>query len=242
MANLKTPKSPFWDPQTLFAGLPVAVLLSGPSMSRQVADAVRDSGIRTIAVSDQGVETEQHGALAPWADVLYSQDFSWWRRHPRHVEFAGIRCAPQHEYHPLPEDLMSQGVRIIEREMTLTPFIGINPGSSSGYGACCLAWLMGASRVLLFGADMRMDTRAKPHWFGYHPHEPEWYRSPYPRFVDEFRVVAPAYRDLGMQLVNCTPGGALSEVPGIVTEPSEVALAAAQEDSATKSDPILDDF
>ena len=71
-----------WTVPPLWQGETCAVLASGPSMSREVAELVRGR-VRVIAVNNQGIDTEVNGklepALAPWADVLYAADAKWWQ-------------------------------------------------------------------------------------------------------------------------------------------------------------------
>jgi hypothetical protein len=118
-----------------------AVLATGPSMSREVAEFVRGK-CRVVAVSDAY-------RLAPWADALASTDEAWWRAHPDAISFAGSRFtgAPAH-----------RAIRGVER------LPGSLSGTNSGLLGCQVAYAMGATRILLCGFDMRGD-----HFFGRHP-------------------------------------------------------------------------
>ena len=71
--------------------------------------------------------------------------------------------------------------------------------------------LWGARRVLLLGFDMRVvgDQR---HFFGDHP-KPLIQASPYDLFIKAFTVIADDAKRLGVEIINCTPGSALTQFP-----------------------------
>jgi hypothetical protein len=120
----------------------VAVLASGPSMSQQIADAVRGH-FKVVAVSDTF-------RLAPWADALVCNDLRWWNVHQDALLFAGPKfCARDGRYglHYLP---------------TTMEFWG---GTNSGLQGMRVARdVLHATRILLLGFDM-----GGTHYFGPHP-------------------------------------------------------------------------
>lgn len=116
------------------------VLASGPSMSQEVADSVRDR-CHVVAVSDCF-------RLAPWADVLVSCDGAWWRQHPDALNFAGKRYGLMPDY---------SNVKGVER-------FDAPSGINSGLLGLLVAVKLGAKRVLLAGFDM-----GGTHFFGPHP-------------------------------------------------------------------------
>jgi hypothetical protein len=120
-----------------------AVLASGPSMSRQLADYVRGK-CRVVAVSDAY-------RLAAWADALVSNDRNWWNVHPDAMKFAGQKfCGGRsHGTQHLPFD----------------PNFG--SGVNSGLQGVRVAKLLGATRILLLGFDLSASAGA--HFFGNHP-------------------------------------------------------------------------
>ncbi|MDP9991971.1 hypothetical protein J2W28_000999 [Variovorax boronicumulans] len=116
-----------------------AILATGPSMSKDIADAVRGRA-RVIAVSDAY-------RLAPWAEALVSNDKAWWAAHPDALAFAGRKFS---------------GIKVPGCEtMRRTP--PLRSGSNSGLMACDLATQWGATQILLLGFDMQGS-----HFFGAH--------------------------------------------------------------------------
>lgn len=119
-----------------------AVLATGSSMSQALADFVRDSGCRAIAVSDAYL-------LAPWADGLVSNDQAWWKQHPEALKFAGRKFC-------------GMGFSGTERFQWAVPCA---TSCNSGLQAMRVAHEMfKATRVLLLGFDMHGE-----HFFGRHP-------------------------------------------------------------------------
>jgi hypothetical protein len=186
-----------------------AILASGPSMSRDVCERIRGR-CRTIAVSNQGIPTRDsitgvvHAALAPWADVLYSSDAKWWNAHRAEaMKFAGLKIggAQVPHWEGLHHLAFSPKAPFDERPTHLVT------GANSGYQAVHLAAHFGASRILLFGFDMRVVGQ-RQHWFGNHP-VPLNTRCRFSGWIVNFARLAPALAKRGIELVNCTPGSAL---------------------------------
>jgi len=119
--------TPEWQGQT------VAVLASGPSMSQEVADALREH--RRIVVN----HTHR---LAPDADMLVCMEGNWPQEYR---EFAGLRVTGV-----LDDDLdaLYIGPRWERVQMEAGRVIEIH---NSGLTAVRVAALMGASRIILAG-------------------------------------------------------------------------------------------
>ena len=122
-------------------------------MAPEDAKAVRGLG-KVIAINN----TVQ---LAPWADVLYSCDPSWWMTYPELWEdFAGRRVGLDHP-------LMPDGIERLK--YANAPGLGkdqIHTGHNSGYQAINYAYLHGARTIVLLGYDM---SGAGKHWHEPHP-------------------------------------------------------------------------
>jgi hypothetical protein len=153
-----------------------AILATGPSMSQALADTVRGR-CKVIAVSDAY-------KLAPWADVLVSNDRKWWDYH--RPQFDGLTFA---------------GVEVRDVEK----FDDARSGENSGLLAMRVAVRLGATRLLLCGFDM-----GGSHFFGPH-HEPRWNTKP-ARF-EVFKRQFADYRPRGVEIINCTEGSALKCYP-----------------------------
>lgn len=160
-----------------------AVLATGPSLALEQVEAVKH--LPTIAVSNAY-------QLAPWALAVVAADKAWWRRHAEAMTFPGRRFAL------FPECDMP-GLEIVKRTDA------ISYGTNSGLLACHVAMtVFGASRLLLLGFDMRGT-----HYFG--PHVGLKNTSP-ERFA-EFRRQFARWRPKGVEVINCTPGSALTCFP-----------------------------
>lgn len=177
----------------------MAIFASGPGMSQQVADRVRDAGIPAIAINTTF-------KLAPWADMLYAADIEWWGHldhHKQAMAFAGLKvtCQPVH------------GVNVLRN----TGVLGFDPdpgavrtGGNSGYQAIHIAIHAQASRILLCGFNMRSYDGAD-HWHAEHPKglrrtTPELYD----RWCERFLGLAQAAFERNIDIVNVTPDSALS--------------------------------
>lgn len=118
-----------------------AVLATGPSMSQEVADYVRDR-CRAVAVCNAYT-------LAPWAEALVCNDAVWYKVHAEGVAgFKGRKFCGQ----------SWPGTEWLRNERNFPA------GSNSGYQGLRVAGLLGATRILLLGFDMHGS-----HFFGAHP-------------------------------------------------------------------------
>ena len=190
-------RSPFWVVPRMWEGRTVVVMASGQSMDRLTADTARDAALPAIV-------TNNTHRLAPWADVLYAADVEWWA-HPANADaanFTGLKVSVGH--HPGVHRLQNTGLEGYD------PAPGtVRTGSNSGYQAVHIAMQAGASRILLCGFDMRGT-----HWHGRHVDGlRETQQVHYGLFVERFKsIVAPAAQ-LGVEIINCTPGSALPWFP-----------------------------
>ncbi len=157
-----------------------AVLASGPSMSREVAESVRD--IPTVAVSNCY-------ELAPWADVLVSNDRTWWVNNPKALDFDGERYC---------------GL-CIETPRGVTKFPGAISGGNSGLLALQVAVSKGAKRILLFGIDL-----CGSHYFGDHPAP---LKNPSQKRFEVFQKQFEFYKPAGVEIINCSPSSKLRAYP-----------------------------
>jgi hypothetical protein len=130
------------------------ILASGPSMTLADANAVRGRG--TVVAINNTVQ------LAPWADILYSCDPSWWRQCPKlWRDFKGRRVGLANDNHlPEIEQVPKEGATGLGRK-------GVATGHNSGHQAINLAFLEGARTIVLLGFDMQ-HTYGMRHWHGDH--------------------------------------------------------------------------
>ncbi len=208
----------YWeDFKPVWKGQTVAVLGSGPSMSKKVADSVRHLPRIVLNTTYQ---------LAPDADYIYAADNAWWhdiqlnwKRYSVPDVFAcpGVKVSAQSstQIHPnTPKEVL-----ILRNggKFGFDDRLGyIRPGPMSGYAALHLAASLGANQVLLYGFDCRGG-----HWHGPHP---KGLGNPleqsYRGWIRALESLAPLLKERGVDVINCTPGSRLKCFR------SELALAA----------------
>jgi hypothetical protein len=88
----------------------------------------------------------------------------------------------------------------------------IHFGNNSGYQAINLAYLLGASSIILSGFDMKV-TAGKTHFFGNHPYHKQG-QGPnneiMQRWCRNFVALAQDLKSEGVQVYNCTRDTALT--------------------------------
>jgi len=177
-----------------WAGETVCVIASGPSLTIEQIETARQKATRFIAVNDSY-------KLAPFADALYACDGKWWDFH-HELQFHGekwtqdVRAARKYSLRYLP------GRR--------QPGLGrdcVHFGSNSGYQAINLAYLWGASKIILIGFDCK-PINGKPHWFGKHPEQLNQ-TQPYAVWIENFKGLAADIEAEGIEVINCSPDSAL---------------------------------
>jgi len=175
----------------IWQGKTVAVCGSGPSLTEEVAAAVRALGIPTIVTNDTW-------RRLPEADVLLAANAAWWnKRNPRVA--------------PLPEEFPGERF-VCEEGVAGAAFIAprkVAIGGNSALRACHLAEDLGAARILLFGVDLRDDELT--HWHGLHRglDNPNWttfkrHRAAWDAYA--LQIKRP-------EIINCNPQSALDCFP-----------------------------
>lgn len=192
----------------------VIVAGTGPSLSKEVADACAPRLYPTIAVNDAY-------QLFPKADILYACDAKWWDHHDGVKSFTGERWSCHSSGK---DDKLACAERWGLKLVRGSPSKGfstnqavIHYGQNSGFQAINLAMLFGAKRVLLVGFDMRNiplpRNNLQRHFFGNHHHS---LRNSDPSvFIKNFEQAARLMLPGGPQVINCTPGSALKCFPSM---------------------------
>lgn len=165
-----------------------AIFASGPSLTQE--DCERFRGWETICINSTF-------RLTPWADLLYACDEWWWDQNIADVNvgFHGERWTQS------AEAARKYGLGYIRSERK--PGLGrecIHQGANSGYQAINLAYLRGATRIVLLGFDMNKH-RGRTHW-----HDPHRVGDSHP--YDLWReLMAPLAEDLkaaGVEVLNAS--------------------------------------
>lgn len=201
-------------------GLTVAIICTGPSLCKRDLDIVQASGIHCIAVNDAYL-------VAPWSDVLYAADDSWWKWQAEGrnkvwpwsqftaeqvkracAEFKGQKVTIQH-----PTVYGGQDVLVLQNDgddgLSERPD-AVRTGKNSGYQAINIAVLAGAKKILLLGMDMRF-VNGKSHAHNGHPVKHG--ESSYRKYAQSFRTMQTPIAKLGVSVINCTAGSLIQCFP-----------------------------
>lgn len=189
-------------------GQTVCVIASGPSLTEADCDVIAGTDWPTIVINNSW-------RLARFADVLYACDEAWWKVHFAQVtqEFAGERWT---------QDFNAANRFGLHRVGSRnSPGLGkdgiIHQGGNSGYQAINLAWLWGASRVLLLGLDCKSGANQKAHWFGQHEGPLSRHQN-YPLWLEHFPRLAEDLAAEGVEVFNLSPDTALTCFPRITLD------------------------
>lgn len=213
-------KQEFWTVEEEWKGQTVAILGGGPSLNVADIERVRAAGCRIIAINNAY-------ELAPLADILYFADGHWWEWHrdkKAYRRFAGRKVTIGNA-HVVQREPGILALRNYGKEGRLCEHRdGTYTGSSGGFQAATLAVHLGAARELLLGFDMRVVNR-RTQWHDAHqrstPHDV--YRE---HMIPAFVSAAPQFATRGVEVINCTPGSALTCFPIMSVEEACRALGA----------------
>ena len=222
----RLPGSRFSEVVPEWKGCKAVVIGGGPSLTVQQVELVRISGARCVAVNDAYL-------WAPWADVSYFADASWFNAHTagapkpmlrlsaaevreRFAAFAGQKCSIQSQQPNITDDAVHilrnartdpNGRGIHANGLSLDPG-ALLTGSNGGWQATNVAALAGANPIILLGMDGQPGKDGRTHWSGGHgnEHTPS---EAYPAYRRSFSVGADALKAAGIRVVNCSPGSAI---------------------------------
>jgi hypothetical protein len=148
-----------------FENKPVVCIATGPSLTAQQIEYVRvareENRCRVIAINEAGLR-EYLPLAAPWADVLYAADRTWWRHYQ-----------PQFDGYKISGELVKQETVMLNRKQVDLPAVNTTvlevvpddkplqrhaigyavSGGHSGFQALQLAITCGASKTILIGYD-----------------------------------------------------------------------------------------
>lgn len=199
-AELGPSRFPWWKD---WRGECVALIASGPSAKKADIELLRNR--IHVAVVKDNIE------LCPFADLVYSCDFSWWRHVRGLPKYQGLKIA----YEAQARDHYREIVKIEIKDKLLDRLLLDEPGvmgsgGNSGFQLANLVAQFGVSGIILIGFDMH--GRGGEHWFGRNngmgmsnPSE-----SNYVRWRKAFDVAAPELTKLGVDVVNVSPPSALT--------------------------------
>ncbi|MBS0330767.1 MAG: DUF115 domain-containing protein [Proteobacteria bacterium] len=184
-------------------GHTAVVVASGPSLTDEQITLIEHSVVFTIAVNNSYAKL-QH------PDVVYACDYLWWKLNhmkakqniPRRQLWTQDRAAAEqfqlsHIQWEGKDGLGKRGLRV---------------NGNSGAGAINLAYHFGARRILLVGMDMKPGPNGEKHWHPDHP-KPLVQGQQFEEWRKKMGVLAADLKTEGVEVINCTPGSALTCFP-----------------------------
>jgi len=192
----------------LWPGCTITILGGGPSLTEADVRYIgeRPHLTRVIAIKEAYL-------LAPWADVLYACDASWWAFYDGAPTFTGLKysledwpaeyerydpeaIAARRRRYPAVTLLRHTGTDGLEFDPT-----GLRTGYNSGYQAINLAVHLGATRIVLLGFDCWPAPDGRQTWYTTaRPH----LTSPYPVFMQSFASLVEPLTAAGVEVINCS--------------------------------------
>ena len=184
---------PDWSDQTC------VILASGPSLTAEQVAAVSGRGMKLIAVNATY-------KIAHHADVLYAGDFLFWKIYLADIKknFAGQLWTQDGSAAERYKINYLKGVNEIGLGKK---FVHMN--GNSGFQAINLAYLFGCRRVLLLGFDMKTGPKGEKHWHADHPNQLMQAQC-FGDWIHKSTKLAEDLAAAGCDVVNCTPGSALT--------------------------------
>src|ERR1700744_3712809 len=91
----------YWKVQRGWEGQTAVIMGSGPSITYEISNRIRQFDVRSIAVNNQGIDVGDVPAMAPWADILYAADKTWWHKNRKSaLAFKGRKVTISSASHP----------------------------------------------------------------------------------------------------------------------------------------------
>jgi hypothetical protein len=178
----------------------IAVCLAGgPSLTPADVEACRP--FFTLAINNS-ID------LAPWADVCFAADFSWWDARQGLPDYGGWRVGmePWSRADPGKYPAVTRFGNAGPVGLSLEP-TRLCTGQNSGYAAINLAVLCGATTILLLGYDMQPGVDGTHHWHPAHPGD----RHPnYRRCIAAFETLKEPLTQRGVVVYNCSSESAIT--------------------------------
>lgn len=141
--------------------------------------------------------------MLPDADYLYACDRHWWNHHIDAVR-KGFKGKLYTQYRTEDERRWAENEGLTAVKGEHSPGLGKNMlhfNANSGAQAINLAYLFGATRIVLLGYDMG-KTGGRNHWFGNHPKGLN--DGSYENYVEHFTRLASDLSGEGVEVINCS--------------------------------------
>jgi hypothetical protein len=211
VAALRKPDSrefEYWTPEPIFKGKTVFCLASGPSLTQAVADKIKGHCAITVNSSCR---------LASWADVLYFTDSGWYEKRrelvrdwPAHV--ISMSRTAKRELPDKVKRVQGRGEPSLPPQFPPLGSPYIQQGRTSGHTAISLAIALAANVIVCVGYDMRL-VDGREHCHDEYQGEPRDLEQYARELVPAFAGWRAAAKLVGVEILNATPGSAITEFP-----------------------------
>lgn len=190
----------FWVPEPLCKGRTVFIIGGGPSLRGFEPSPLVGHYIIAINSSYR---------LVPNADMLFFSDTHWWEEHGPVVmkNFKGLIVTTNRRFQ-IGSDRIKRVQSELKQEFAFPGERVIRQGRTSGHSAISLAITMGAPLIVLLGFDMRRVGGRSHHHNDYFTTDDRIFSDD---FIPKFDGWNEAARNVGVTIVNATPGSALKE-------------------------------
>ncbi len=197
-------------------GRTIFVIGGGPSVSDTDLSPIAESGCDVIGVNSSY-------KLGSFINYCWFGDYEWWLNETNLKEYSGFiaHCNERSD--------LFVGNRSFARSRSKPSGIETNPmqvawNASSGGSAVNFAYHLGARKIVLVGYDMQTVCGRK-NWHDEHPvpesvirgnvyaSEQAYLDDLYKRFRKPFKDIKKDAESMGINIINCTPGSALTEFP-----------------------------
>ncbi len=199
-----------WKVPKISNGETFAILAGGPSLKDFDPSVLK--GCRVITINDSW-------RISPKADYLYFCDKKWWQYHQdrnlrsldnkisfHELIYKGfwVKGGPGFNDHPQVHSLAFCG----QVGLSHCPE-SLRHGSNSGYAAINLAYLLGASKIILLGYDLDFSGSVT-HWHREPREQPtEFRRTLEHSMLPLFPFLVDPLEEAGVKVINANPNSAL---------------------------------
>ncbi len=187
----------------------VYILGGGPGLLKSNLDLVKDKHVLGV---------NQAYTLGDFVDVCYSGDGRWYAWNKKRLrKYDGIMVTSYPTYQPdknkNAKEILNIG-RMSGHGISGRTNKSIMWNGNSGASAVNVAYWLGARRVVLLGFDMKRQGKDF-NWHSDYPTTPGKkengrFKSPYRQFLRCWDKIAIDAKELGIEIINCTPGGNLN--------------------------------
>jgi len=225
-----------WTVPIEWTGETACILGGGPSLLYGLGlsdEAIRQCMARERGISDfepvariklrarRVIAVNDSYKIAPWAQYLFFSDKSWYDVH-RYALFNlnGTRkvvCSKQVVQFYTQDDLCFLSKSRKRDGIQTKRQDEISWNLNSGAAAINLAVLLGVTRIVLLGFDMK-GGEGQSHHHGWHPQkQPQKGRDvhlpPWEKYRQRMRIIKRDADQLGVEIINCSPGSSIKEFP-----------------------------